>query len=175
MKRKRWDVLEELIEENGYKTFVEIGVKSGRNIHQLLSRFPSLEVWAIDPWVKTAHYDHWADTAFARNEKIFEGLMTKHKKAKVHKLKALSWEVAHTFEDESIDLIFIDGDHSYEACRKDIELYLPKVRPGGILAGHDYDNTVKYADKFKGVDKAVHEFFGDEFSLDVDHVWYVRV
>lgn len=52
------------------------------------------------------------------------------------------------------DLVFIDGDHRYEACRRDIEGYAPLVRPGGILAGHDYGHRA-----WPGVQRAVNEHF----------------
>ena len=66
-----------------------------------------------------------------------------------------SSETAHThFEDRSLDLVFIDGDHSYDAVRRDILLFAPKVQSGGVLAGHDYRDG-------EGVRRAVDELIGD--------------
>jgi predicted O-methyltransferase YrrM len=47
-------------------------------------------------------------------------------------------EAYKLFEDESIDFLFIDADHSFEAVKKDLKLWYPKVKTGGIIAGHDY-------------------------------------
>lgn len=49
-----------------------------------------------------------------------------------------SVSASKNYEDKSIEFVFIDGDHSYEAVMEDIAAWLPKVKPGGILAGHDY-------------------------------------
>lgn len=62
-----------------------------------------------------------------------------------------SLEAARLFDDESLDLVFMDSDHTYEHVIKEIRLWLPKVKLGGILCGHDYDETQP------GVVKAVDE------------------
>lgn len=56
-------------------------------------------------------------------------------------------------EDEMLDVIYIDADHSYESISNEIKLYWPKVKQGGFLCGHDYHETV-----WPGVFKAVNEF-----------------
>ena len=63
------------------------------------------------------------------------------------------------FNNGSIDVVYIDGDHTYEGVMKDIEEYYPKIKSGGYLAGHDYGpghNDVK---------KAILKFFGREPDL----------
>lgn len=52
------------------------------------------------------------------------------------------------FTDESFDFVYIDANHSYESVKKDIELWYPKVRKGGILSGHDYLMIDWYVDNF---------------------------
>lgn len=69
-------------------------------------------------------------------------------------IQGASWEVADQFEDGSIDFVFIDADHIYEHVRKDVLAWLPKVRPGGIIAGHDYNPPHE-------VERAVNEIFGN--------------
>lgn len=46
---------------------------------------------------------------------------------------------ADDFADGSLDFVFIDGAHNFTSVRDDIRAWLPKVKPGGVLAGHDYD------------------------------------
>jgi len=65
-------------------------------------------------------------------------------------------EVYTQFEDESIDFLFMDADHEYEALKKDIGLWYPKIKKGGIISGHDYD-----PDQWDGVCIAVDEIFPD--------------
>jgi len=97
--------------------------------------------------------------------------MSKKWPGKIVKHKGYSKDIAPMIEDGSLDLVFIDGDHSYEGVRLDIDLWLPKVREGGVISGHDYNNTNKYGDAFKGVDKAVHETFDKDFKIKADSVW----
>jgi cephalosporin hydroxylase len=72
----------------------------------------------------------------------------------VRLIKALSWDAATQFEDESVDFVFIDAAHDFESVAKDIEAWYPKVRRGGTLAGHDYTYS------YPGVIAAVHQKFG---------------
>lgn len=49
-----------------------------------------------------------------------------------------SVQAASEFADRSLSFVYIDGDHSYEGCRRDILAWAPKVMRGGVIAGHDY-------------------------------------
>ncbi|GAG75308.1 unnamed protein product [marine sediment metagenome] len=55
---------------------------------------------------------------------------------------------------DNLDFVYIDGNHSYEYVLRDIELYFPKVKEGGVVGGHDYHNE----SKAREVKKAVDEF-----------------
>jgi hypothetical protein len=85
-------------------------------------------------------------------------------------LKLSSVEAARLFDDKSLDFVFIDGSHLYESVRDDIAAWAPKIKSGGIIAGHDYDTP---EDEFNGVKKAVDEVFGDNkvTVYDPGHVW----
>lgn len=67
------------------------------------------------------------------------------------------------------DFVFIDADHSFDGCLEDIVLYRGLVRPGGILAGHDYTT-----DAHPGVKKAVDGYFGDLAQQGPGSIWWVR-
>ena len=69
-----------------------------------------------------------------------------------------SWEAASHYKDGSLDAVFIDADHSYESVRKDIDAWLPKVKIGGYIAGHDFTPV------YEGVIRAVTETF-DEWKV----------
>lgn len=72
--------------------------------------------------------------------------------------------------DNLLDFVFIDGDHEYDSVLQDIRLWHGKLRPGGLLCGHDYNTRDA---RFKGVVSAVHTYFGDRFDLyPSDDVWY---
>lgn len=71
---------------------------------------------------------------------------------------------------DRVGLLFIDGDHSYEGCKSDIELFGPLLREGGILSGHDYNSQPRHS----GVRQIVDELFGDNVNLH-HTIWWVRV
>jgi predicted O-methyltransferase YrrM len=71
-----------------------------------------------------------------------------------------SFDRAKDFKDESIDFVFIDANHTYEYVKRDIEAYLPKMKKGSIMAGHDYNMS------HPGVIQAVNEAFIEEVNRD---------
>jgi len=82
-------------------------------------------------------------------------------------------EAAKEIEDNFLDLVFIDADHSYEGCKRDIEAYYGKVKPGGIIAGHDYaNNEWKFGPMVK---RAVDEFIASKslsLELGENFTWF---
>lgn len=65
-----------------------------------------------------------------------------------------SVEIAFKIPD-NLDFVYIDGDHSYEGVKRDMEAYWPKIRSGGVLCGHDYNPRWK---SLVGIIRAVDEF-----------------
>jgi len=84
----------------------------------------------------------------------------------VNLIKGHSLEVASRYANESLDFCYIDGSHEYEDVKSDILAYLPKVKVGGILAGHDYDKL------WSGVIKAVDEILGHVQVIDGSWIYY---
>jgi predicted O-methyltransferase YrrM len=78
----------------------------------------------------------------------------------ITKLKISSVDGANQFTNESIDLVYIDAAHDYENVKKDITAWLPKVKVGGVLAGHDY-----HYNPYIQVYEVVNEFFANEFKI----------
>ena len=70
-------------------------------------------------------------------------------------LRSRSQAIAPFFPDNSLDLVFVDGPHQYESVRGDIKAWLPKVKRGAWISGHDY------CPAWPGVAQAVHEKFGE--------------
>jgi hypothetical protein len=116
------------------------------------------KVNCIDPW--KSGYD---DKDLASNPDIYsmeeiekEFDRTAGIQKNVIKLKKSSEEAVKDFPNHSLDFVYIDGLHTYDGCKKDIELWFPKVRPGMAIGGHDYGSK-----HFPGVKKAVDECFQD--------------
>lgn len=144
---------------------IEIGTFAGEStsIFAMSGYFNSIEV--IDPWGKVEEWDDanlyeeciWTDIIEAYH------INTRHWDYIKH-YREYSQDCHEKFEDQSYDLVYIDGDHSQEAVERDIELYLPKVKKGGWIGGHDFG-------AWKGVTKAVNNTIGAPKHLFRDSSW----
>lgn len=76
-------------------------------------------------------------------------------------LRGLSTTMAASIEDNSLDMVYLDAAHYYDGVLADLKVYYPKVKPGGIIAGHDYLNP-DY-----GVKQAVHDFIRHYLKKDM--------
>ena len=74
--------------------------------------------------------------------------------------RGFSYDVLPTYPDNTFDMIYIDGDHSYNGCKRDLELCYKKVKSNGWIMGHDYEmNMLKTTNSYDfGVRRAVDEF-----------------
>lgn len=122
--------------DRGYKTGAEIGVFKGEYTEKFCQE--GLEVYGVDPWLA---YSGMGGT-FERQKRMDRI----HNEAKerlanyenVHLLKTTSMEAVRRFEDNSLDFVYIDGDHDFRHIAEDLYEWAKKVRPGGIVSGHDY-------------------------------------
>lgn len=121
--------------ELGFTRGAEIGVERGVFSEILCQSIPGLRLLAVDMWAPKAGYrEHVTAAELARFE-----LETRKRLARygAHVIKGLSTDVAKTVPDGSLDFVYIDADHSEDAVCADVENWMPKVREGGIVSGHD--------------------------------------
>ena len=78
--------------------------------------------------------------------------------------KGFSTDILNGFENNYFDMIYIDGDHSYEGVKSDLKLSFSKVKDGGLICGHDYISS-----KFEDVVRAVDEFC-DDHNLEIKYL-----
>lgn len=149
--------------------FVEVGCWMGRSLGAFreFSKGKQLEIHAVDTFGGTpanathaailrAHGGNVCETFLGNMRALgLNGELTIHKKD--------SAEAADDFEGGSVDAVFIDADHSYEAVKRDILAWLPKVKGGGMICGHDFDEP--------GVKQAVVEVFGH--PVQIGRCWKV--
>lgn len=163
---------------------VEVGVYQGTMSAALLQR-PDLYLWMVDSWApaeaQPACYRASGDYHAALSAEKQNALMAQAVAAtafafhRSHVLRLDSLAAAHQFEDGALDFVFIDADHSYEGCTADIAVWAPKVKPGGLLSGHDYGN-----DGYPGfgVTRAVDEAAErNEWTVETgeNFCWFVRI
>jgi glycosyltransferase involved in cell wall biosynthesis len=143
-------------------TIVEVGSWKGKSTAYLgvevINSGKDIRVYAVDTWLGSPNEDvHQNDPAVVSGTlfNMFVDNMApiNSQKKVVWPLRADSIEAAKEFEDGSVDCIFIDASHDYENVKKDITAWLPKVKPGGILAGHDWS--------WHGVSKAASELLSN--------------
>jgi predicted O-methyltransferase YrrM len=153
-------------------TFVELGCYKGKSTSfigvEIHKRKRDINFFAIDS------FQGATNSTDLNEQKAYEGV-TEIELAyainisevgnKVKTIKSLSHEAANLFEANSVDVIFIDAGHSYEAVMKDIQAWLSKMKPNGIMAGHDYN-------AWEGVNKAVTEKFGTPHKVEND-CWFI--
>lgn len=167
---KRFDFLNEMIRKHDLTLGAEVGTGVGKNAMELLQMNPELHLIQVAYYpgpMRLPHDDlNYCTTRQARRlwwkrikEYVYSGRVTV--------LENPSKIAARKVEDNSLDFVFIDADHSYRHCLQDIQLWVPKVCKGGLIAGHDYGN-----ENFPGVKQAVEECFGVDFKTTYDKVWY---
>ena len=82
-------------------------------------------------------------------------------------IRMTSLDAVERFSDHTIDMVFIDGEHTYESVKQDINAWYPKVKPGGTLCGHDYTT-------YNDVERAVKDSFPFEWlTFPVESIWSV--
>jgi len=153
-----------LIQENLKKTdiMVEVGSCAAVSTHLFAENVNT--IYCVDLWQPYGEID---EDHIKECERLFDNFLKKYNNA--IKVKKSSNDACTDFEDQSLDFVYLDADHTYEAVIQDIKNWLPKIKKTGAIAGHDYHhNSVQRAvfDSFK-----THETpkIYDDFS------WYIKL
>ena len=165
----RWEVIGGFCLVHGYRYGAELGVSHGRFTSYLCSLMEDMKMIAIDLWAEQPNNS--GPQTFERkdgwyHDEKLEGLKkhcAKYFPGRVDIRQQHSVEAAKGIRDESLDFVFIDADHSYEGCLADILAWTPKIKIGGMIAGHDFN------DRWPGVQRAVKET--GKAALTHDSVW----
>lgn len=142
---------------------VEVGCYAGESTVMFLESGKVDHIICVDDWDTGANaepkFDYAMESWVARGRAL--------------KVKSLSVAAARSVADASLDFVYIDADHSYEGVIADIDAWLPKLKPGCPIAGHDYTHPT-LGRKWWGVQKAVNERFGGPDLVFEDSSWLVR-
>jgi predicted O-methyltransferase YrrM len=123
--------------ELGLTRGVELGVEKGVFSKVLLTANPELELYCVDSWQPYLDYRCWMNTETSTRN-YMEARARLKRFPNVRFIKAFSKIAVNKFEDNSLDFVYIDANHDLPWVMNDIIWWEKKVRPGGIVAGHDY-------------------------------------
>ena len=146
-------------------TCAEIGVFRGKFSRDILRERKPEKLYLIDPWInfKDPLYENtWYHEASEHDMEEIYGRVCRRFKGRIDRgqvevLRGISTEVADAIPDASLDFIYIDGDHSYEGVKADLEIAIKKTKPTAIIALDDYYTGGWWKD---GVVRAASEFLG---------------
>jgi hypothetical protein len=156
--------------------FVEIGSWKGTssvymgveliNKNKLNTRFVCIDTWGEND------DGEYLNESSIKNNTLYSEFLDNIKplldnKLNLEIIRDRSDNVSDRFVNNSIDFLYIDGSHLYENVKNDIKLYLPKIKNGGIIAGHDW--------QCDDVRKAVMEFFDMSHINLIHNTWLIKI
>ena len=157
---RRPQFLVRMIKKYGFTTGAEIGIARGNTTAYIIRNTNLNKYYAVDYW--PGRFERLREKFYIRFSRELN-----RKKSPLELIELPSTEAAHLIEDESLDFIFIDADHSEEGAASDIVAWLPKLKTGGMMAGHDYNWT--------GVKRAVDREIIGKYDIkfwQADNIWY---
>ena len=144
---------------------VEVGCWMGKSTSylavEIINSGKNIKIDAIDTWKGSPEHQL---NEYVINNTLYELFISNISRLShiITPIKMDGTEAASLYSEKSVEVVFIDADHSYEEVKKNILAWLPKVKNGGYISGHDYwkDNNGNVNVISFGVCKAVDEIFG---------------
>lgn len=162
--------LPQIIKYFNYKNYTEVGTDKGEFIDYIL-KSTDVTGTAIDPYelcylTERVCFGVNSDDIVINNEHQLRNKEHLLQRMSLHGerfklIREFSHLYGRTIPDSSLDIVFVDGDHSHEGVLKDLKIYYNKVKDGGLLCGHDYDGDFGPSSSVVGVKSAVDEFVKD--------------
>jgi len=158
--------LGKVLEDQGLNGFgIEIGVAMGTFSEILLNNTKIKKMYFVDPWKEYPReiYNDATNCSQKEQDGRYEYVVKRLEKYgdRSEIIRKDSIEALNDFPDEYFDFIYIDANHAYEFAKVDVNNWYPKLKEGGLFAGHDYFNgTTRHG--VYGVKRAVDEFCEDK-------------
>mmetsp|Transcript_25556 Transcript_25556/g.60441 ORF Transcript_25556/g.60441 Transcript_25556/m.60441 type:complete len:290 (+) Transcript_25556:75-944(+) len=160
--RVRDDIATEL-EAMNFTSGIEIGVQRGIFSEHNLQNWPSCQkYYLVDLWGQQPNYKDVANVDDAKQEQLFEETKTRlapyENKIEYHRMYSNEAAQKLALAGVQVDFVYVDARHDYCGCKEDMELYWPLVKPGGVMAGHDFaeDSEVRGQDWSVCMDGSIH-------------------
>lgn len=113
---------------------VEVGTNRGKFAHYLCSTNPNLHLTCVDPWTEFEGFD----ISNERQELIYKYAVKILSGYNITIMRKTSMEALLEFKDESLDFVYIDGNHLFDYVIQDILGWIKKIKKGGMVLIHDY-------------------------------------
>jgi hypothetical protein len=169
-KVQRFEMLAFLVWRMDWQAGAELGVHLGTTSKYLLERFPALCLTGVDFFgylpKRIGDPARPSELHEEKRRRVRALYAEYHPRARL--IEKPTHEAAGEVADGSLDFVFIDADHRYDAVRQDIADWTPKLKPSGWLVGHDY------LEHFDGVFRAVNEAFGGRHFVLPKTLWAIR-
>ena len=148
----------------------EIGCYAGESTKIWLCTNKIKLLFCIDPWQNGYDNDDYASFTCSMEdvERIFDEVIADD--LRVSKLKRESLDASMLFDNEYFDFVYIDGNHTYEFVKQDIETWIKKIKIGGYIGGHDY-----LGDDDSPIKRAIHETIGVPDVVFSDSSWIKKI
>ena len=167
----------------------EVGVWAGEMSAHMLRFRPTLHLTMVDNWLPhkerpKAYIASGDPLAYCPEAEMLNAMREAEARTafatdRRHIIRAASVDAARDMAPASLDFVFVDADHSYGSVSADIAAWLPTLKPGGLLCGHDYRIPGEHNRRgWPGVVRAVDEFIAAH-SLALDRgdnaTWFARL
>jgi len=179
--------LPEYLNKNGLLGIgVELGVEDGIFTAHILKNWKGNRLYSIDSW---RHFEHIQDCNNGDHNSQLNAFAQTFMRVYPYGtssviIRDLSTLVVDLFAENSLDFVYVDAGHDYDNIVRDLKVWYPKVRKGGLFCGHDYFNGILLIDYGNGVgdpsdipeDKKVHVYVKqavDEFIKDKNFFLHV--
>ena len=134
----------------GYHIGAEIGVGGGIFSEMICQEIPSVKLYAVDAWMIYDSYDDFRNQDYLEDD--YARTLQKLESFDVTIIRKFSMDAVKQFENGSLDFVYIDANHEAPYVEDDIREWSKKVRPGGMVSGHDYANmhqaVIEAVDKY---------------------------
>lgn len=139
LNQTREEYIPQLLQKSGASVGVEVGVFKGHFSKALLEGWDG-NLFLVDPWRSVDESDYLDATNNRHHESPLQDTVDSIKghEDRAIMIRAFSHQAAHLFPDNSLDFVYVDGNHAYEYVKEDLETWWPKLKSGGFMCGHDY-------------------------------------
>jgi hypothetical protein len=155
---------------NNGSHIVEVGSWKGKSAAflavEIINSQKNIRFDCVDTWLGSPNEENHQNDPLVKQDQLYNLFLKNIEPVKhiITPIRSTSVEASKLYNDSTLDVVFIDACHDYECVRDDIIAWLPKIKPGSIICGHDIT--------WPSVFQAIKEAFGDNLILNYNEsVW----